>query len=89
MTLFANDPDYIVIGFEEVSEATDRGAIRELLIADILIRGASKRNKLKIEEIITNVEKIGGEINIMSTENITGEQLVNLGSIIGILRYKL
>ncbi|MFW9826372.1 MAG: mRNA surveillance protein pelota [Candidatus Thorarchaeota archaeon] len=89
MTLFANDPDYIVIGLEEVSEASDRGAIKELLIADILIRGASKKNKLKIEEIITNVEKNGGEINIMSTENITGEQLVNLGSIIGILRYKI
>ncbi|MFW9902286.1 MAG: mRNA surveillance protein pelota [Candidatus Thorarchaeota archaeon] len=89
MTFFANDPDYIVIGLEEVSEAADRGAIKELLIADILIRGASKKNKLKIEEIITNVEKNGGEINIMSTENITGEQLVNLGSIIGILRYKL
>ncbi|MFX1417403.1 MAG: mRNA surveillance protein pelota [Promethearchaeota archaeon] len=89
MTLFANDPDYIVIGLEEVSEASNKGAIQDLLIADVLIRGASKKNKLKIEEIITNVEKSGGEINIMSTENITGEQLVNLGSIIGILRYKL
>ena len=88
MTLFANDADYIVIGLEEVSEASDKGAIKDLLIADVLIRGASKKNKLKIEEIITNVEKNGGEINIMSTENITGEQLVNLGSIIGILRYK-
>ena len=38
---------------------------------------------------MNNVENSGGEIDIMSTENITGEQLVNLGSIIGILRYKL
>ena len=45
--------------------------------------------KLRIEEIIENVENSGGEIDIMSTENIAGEQLVNLGSIIGILRYKL
>jgi protein pelota len=89
MTLFANDPDYIVIGLDEVAEASDKGAIKDLLIADVLIRGASKKNKLKIEEIITNVEKAGGEINIMSTENITGEQLVNLGSILGILRYKI
>ena len=89
MTLFANDADYIVIGLDEVSEASDKGAIKDLLIADVLIRGASKKYKLKIEEIITNVEKTGGEINIMSTENITGEQLVNLGSIIGILRYKI
>ncbi|MFX1391275.1 MAG: mRNA surveillance protein pelota [Promethearchaeota archaeon] len=89
MTQFAEDADYIVIGFEEVSKASERGAIKQLLIADILIRGTSKKDKLKIEEIITNVENSGGDINIMSTENITGQELVNLGSIIGILRYKL
>ncbi|MFX1601574.1 MAG: hypothetical protein ACFFB6_13345, partial [Promethearchaeota archaeon] len=89
MTQFADDADLIVIGVDEVYEASEKGAIKELLIADVLIRGSSKKNKLKIEQIITNVEDTGGEINIMSTENITGEQLVGLGSIIGILRYKL
>ncbi len=88
MTLFATDADLIVIGLDEVSEASEKGAIKELLIADILIRGTSKKNKLRIEEIITNVEDSGGQINIMSSENLTGEQLVGLGSIIGILRYK-
>ncbi len=89
MTQFANDADLIVIGLDEVFRASERGAIKQLLIADLLIRGSSKKHKLKIEEIISSVENSGGEINIMSTENITGEQLVNLGSIIGILRYKL
>lgn len=89
MTLFANDADLIVIGLDEVSKASEQGAVKQLLIADVLIRGTSKKKKLKIEEIITNVENSGGEIDIMSTENITGEQLVDLGSIIGILRYKL
>lgn len=89
MTQFATNADLIAIGMEEVATASEKGAIKELLIADLLIRGSSKENKLKIEEIITNVEQSGGEINIMSTKNLTGEQLVNLGSIIGILRYKL
>ena len=88
MTQFAEDADLIVIGIDEVFIASEKGAIKELLIADILIRGSSKKKKLKIEEIITNVEDAGGEINIMSTETITGERLVGLGSIIGILRYK-
>ena len=88
MTQFAVDADLIVIGLDEVFIASEKGAIKELLIADVLIRGSSKKKKLKIEEIITNVENSGGEINIMSTETITGEQLVGLGSIIGILRYK-
>ena len=87
-TQFSLDADFILIGLEEVFEASERGAIKQLLIADIMIRGASKEKKLKIETVITNVENSGGEISIMSTENIAGEQLVNLGSIIGILRYK-
>ena len=89
MAQFANDADLIVIGLDEVSKASERGAIKKLLIADVLIRGASKKNKLQIEGIISNVENSGGEISIMSTENITEEQLKNLGSIIGILRYKI
>jgi len=88
LSQFALDADLIVIGLDEVSSASERGAIKQLLIADVMIRGASKDHKLKIEEIITNVEKAGGEINIMSTENVAGEQLVNLGSLVGILRYK-
>ncbi|MFX0083145.1 MAG: mRNA surveillance protein pelota [Candidatus Hodarchaeota archaeon] len=88
ITQFALDADLIVIGLDEVSSASERGAIKQLLIADIMIRGASKDHKLKIEEIITEVENAGGEIYIMSTENVAGEQLVNLGSLVGILRYK-
>ena len=89
LTQFAFNPDLIVIGLDEVSHASKKGAIKQLLIADIMIRGTSKDHKLKIEEIITDVENFGGDVNIMSTENITGEQLVDLGSLVGILRYKL
>lgn len=88
LSQFALDADLIVIGLDEVSNASERGAIKQLLIADVMIRGASKDHKLKIEEIITNVENAGGEIYIMSTENVAGEQLVDLGSLVGILRYK-
>ena len=88
ITQFAKDADLIVIGMNEVFNASEQGSIKQLLIADVLIRGASKEKKLKIEDIINNVEKSGGEIDIMSTENITGEQLVDLGSLVGILRYK-
>ncbi|MFX0029353.1 MAG: hypothetical protein ACFE8B_09095 [Candidatus Hermodarchaeota archaeon] len=89
LSQFALDADLIVIGLDEVFEASERGAIEQLLIADTMIRGTSKDHKLKIEEIITNVENAGGLITIMSTENVAGEQLVNLGSLVGILRYKL
>jgi protein pelota len=89
LTQFALNADLIVIGFDEVSKASKKGAIKQLLIADIIIRGTSKDHKLEIEEIITDVENSGGTVNIMSTENITGEQLVDLGSLVGILHYTL
>lgn len=89
LKLFSTNPDLIVIGFNEVSNASERGAIKELFIADILIRGSSKKNKLQIEKIITDVENSGGKINIMSSEHPTGQRIIDLGSLIGILRYNL
>ena len=89
LKLFSTNPDLIVIGFNEVSNASERGAIKELFIADILIRGSSKKNKLQIEKIITDVENSGGKIHIMSSEHPTGQRIIDLGSLIGILRYNL
>jgi len=89
LTLFSTNADLIAIGFEEILNASERGAVKELFLADVLIRGSSKENKLKIEEIITNVENSGGRVNILSSEHSTGQQIVDLGSLIAILRYKL
>ena len=89
LTLFSTNADLIAIGFEEILNASERGAVKELFLADVLIRGSSKEDKLKIEEIITNVENSGGRVNILSSEHSTGQQIVDLGSLIAILRYKL
>ena len=89
LALFSTDADLIAIGFEEILNASKQGAVKELFLADVLIRGSSKENKLKIEEIITNVENSGGRVNILSSEHSTGQQIVDLGSLIAILRYKL
>jgi len=89
MEYFAKDPDLVVIGMDEVSKAAQMGAIENLLVADILIRGTSKENRLLIEDIINNVENTGGEVTIMSSDHPAGERLVDLGSIVGILRYKI
>jgi len=88
-TLFSNDADLIVIGYDELSSASKLGAVEELFFTDTLIRGASKEKKLEIEDIITNVRSSGGIVNIFSSEHPTGQQIIDLGSIIGILRYKL
>ena len=89
MTLLGKNPDLIAIGFEEIENATQMGATEHLFITDTLIRGSDKSKKLYIEDIINNVERIGGKIHILNTNHPAGEQLNNLGSIVAVLRYKL
>ena len=89
MQLFATNSDLIVIGFDEISNAIEKGAVKELFCADILIRGASKEKKLQIERILNGVEKVGGKIHILSSEHPTGQQIIDLGSLVAILRYKI
>lgn len=89
MTLFGKDPDLIAIGFDEIIHALKMGAVKQLLITDTLIRGSSRSKKLKIEDIINNLESIGGKFNILNTNHPAGEQLEGLGSIVAILRYKI
>lgn len=88
MELFAKDPDLVAIGMDEVAEAAERGAVKFLLVVDKMIRGTSNEQKLKIEEIITNVEYTGGKVHIISSQHPTGRQVTDLGSIIAVLRYK-
>ena len=89
LTLFSTEPDLIAIGFNEIAKASKKGAIKELFCADTIIRGVSKDQKLLVEEIITDVERNGGIVNILSSEHPTGQQIIDLGEIIAILRYKL
>ena len=79
----------IAIGSKEVSKASEKGAVKELFCVDILIRGATKSQKLEIEKILNNVENQGGKIHILSSEHSTGDQIKDLGSLVAILRYKI
>ncbi len=88
LSQFGKDADYVKIGFNEVPQAAQMGAVKQLLIADTLIRGASKSKKLKIEEIIKNVENTGGNVDILNSNHVSGARLVDLGSLVAILRYK-
>jgi protein pelota len=87
--LFSTNSDLIAIGFDEISKAIEKRAVKELFCADVLIRGASKKQKLRIEQLLNGVESLGGEIHILSSEHPTGQQIIDLGSIVAILRFKI
>ncbi|MFX0075374.1 MAG: mRNA surveillance protein pelota [Candidatus Hermodarchaeota archaeon] len=89
MEIFATNSDLIAIGFDEISAAIDNGSVKELFCADILIRGVTKEKKLKIERILNEVEKGGGTTYILSSEHPTGQQIIDLGALVAILRYTI
>ncbi len=85
-------------GIEEVKQATDFGAVERLLILDERLRkerGALGEDEaggeweIDVNEIITDVERKGGDVTVFSHEFAPGEQLSNLGGIAALLRYRL
>jgi len=87
--LFSTDPDLIAIGFDEVKKAAELGAIKELFCADTLIRGVSTDKKMQIENLLNLAEESSASINILSSEHLTGQQIIDLGELVAILRYKI
>lgn len=75
----------IIYGLKEVKEASDMGAVKELLITDRLIR----EKKEEAESIIETVERNKGEIVIVSAEHDAGRKLHHFGGIAGFLRYQI
>jgi protein pelota len=79
-------------GPEEVQKAAGYGAIDELLVLDERLReerGPDGEWSLDVNELITDVERKGGEITVFSSEFPPGRQLKNLGGIAALLRYRL
>ncbi|WP_256297398.1 mRNA surveillance protein pelota [Haloarchaeobius salinus] len=79
-------------GLEQVQKAAEYGAIDELLILDEKLReerGPDGEWVLDVNDLITDVERKGGEITVFSSEFDPGRQLRNLGGIAALLRYRL
>jgi len=77
-------------GLIEVKNASDLGAIRELLITDKFIQKARLDNVYnEIDKILKLIDKSQGNINIISSTHDGGKKLDGLGGIAAILRYRL
>ncbi|WP_253737348.1 mRNA surveillance protein pelota [Halohasta salina] len=79
-------------GIEAVAEATEFGAVEELLVLDERLREERQGDgewTVDVNEVIKTVEQKGGEITVFSKEFQPGQQLKNLGGIAALLRYRL
>ncbi len=76
-------------GWDEIIRAIQFGAVETLLILDKTLREAPPEKRKTLEDLMREVEKQAGSIEIFSTEHQAGRQLAGFGGIAGILRFPL
>ncbi|MBU3896664.1 MAG: mRNA surveillance protein pelota [Nanoarchaeota archaeon] len=70
-----------IYGINETHDALKQGALETLLISDMKVR--------EFEEIMDFAEKKSTKVMIISSKHQSGEKLLGLGGIAGLLRYKI
>lgn len=79
----------VAYGLVSVEEAASMGAVEKLVVADTAIRDAEEEQRLKIEQLIRDVEHMRGKVTVVSTEHEAGFKLLSLGGIAALLRFPL
>jgi len=72
-------------GKAEVGRAASIGAVEKLLVADELLR----LDRAGVEGVLEQVRRTRGEVIVVSTEHDAGRQLLSLGGVAALLRFKL
>ncbi|MFB6071614.1 MAG: mRNA surveillance protein pelota [Halobacterium sp.] len=79
-------------GIDEVQKAVEFGAVEDLLILDERLRRERAGEgdwDVDVNDLVTQVERQGGDVTVFSHEFAPGDQLANLGGIGAVLRYRL
>lgn len=77
----------VTYGLEQVKKVAKLGAVETLVLADSMLRGSSDEQRLRLEEIMREVEKKGGSVVVLSTEHEAGAKLISLGGVASTLRF--
>ena len=77
----------VTYGLEQVKKVAKLGAVETLVLADSMLRGSSDEQRLRLEEIMREVEKKGGSVVVVSTEHEAGAKLISLGGVASTLRF--
>jgi protein pelota len=73
----------VAYGMQEVADATDYGAVEQLMITDTLLRDAT------VMRLVEKAEGMHAKIIVLSGSFEPGERLEALGGIAALLRYKI
>jgi protein pelota len=79
----------VTYGLSAVENAVIMGAVEKLVIADTTLRETDENQRLKLEDLMHQVEKRNAPITVISTEHEAGAKLLSLGGIVALLRYPI
>jgi len=79
----------VTYGLEAVENAIMMGAVEKLVVADTTLRDAEESKRLKLEELMHQVEKRNASVTVVSTEHEAGAKLIALGGIAALLRFQI
>ena len=79
----------VTYGLKAVENAVMMGAVEKLVVADTSLRDADETMRLKLEEMMHQVEKRNASITVVSTEHEAGAKLLSLGGIVALLRFPI
>src|SRR4030067_1399340 len=79
----------VTYGLEAVENAVKMGAVEKLVLADTMLREADETMRLKLEEMMHQVEKRNASITVVRTEHEAGAKLLSLGGIVALLRFPI
>ena len=69
----------VTYGLEPVENAANMGAIEKLIVADTTLRDADEEQRLKLEQLMRDVERRQATVTVVSTEHEAGFKLLSLG----------
>jgi protein pelota len=77
-------------GFLDVKNAIKAGAAEQVLMTNGFIQEAKERKKYdEVDALLSNAEKMKGNVHIISSEHEGGRKLDGLGGVGALLRYKM
>jgi len=89
LTEISKDSGLAVYGLDQVENAVNAGAVKTLLITNVVFRKAKADKNARMNNMIKTVEALKSDVMIVSTEHDLGMQLHGLGDIAAVLRYKI
>ncbi len=87
-TEFEKEASKVCVGYAEIIEACDFGAIKTLFITENLYRPTTAEAKKKIDRLITNASQRKAKICIIPINHDLGARLAQMGGISAVLLYK-